>query len=120
MNAVYASLVNNIHTFGDLKAVGENANDLKFTLVHRVTRKAIDLKLDVVGSDRRHEGVDVSTVKLSRDSDSATGYLADWWNGTEVYEIALEWYHIDSAEVMVTAKGNPKHLANFALRIEKA
>lgn len=120
MKAVYASLVNNIHTYGDLKAVGENAGDLKFTLVNRVTRKALDLDMTVVGNDRRHEGVEVSTVTLSRDSDSATGFLADWWNGTEVYGITLEWYHIDTAEVMVTAKGNPKHLANLALRIEKA
>ena len=117
--AMYIALTNSKITFDDLADVGVNARDLKFTLVNRATRRPIPCSLDVVGLDRRHEGVYVSRVTMSRPCEGAWGFLVDWWLSHQVYEISLEWYHIGSATIAIKTKGNHRHISNYALKVER-
>ncbi|QBJ02816.1 hypothetical protein MZD04_gp290 [Pseudomonas phage Psa21] len=120
MGPVYFQLTNNTITFEDLIPVGQNAEGLKFTLVDRYSRKPIDHPMSIKAIDKRHEGVAVSSVVMQGDTESTMQALKAWWNKCEIHEIELEWYHIDSAKVDIRVKGNPKHIMNYALKVETA
>jgi hypothetical protein len=120
MKPMYLTLTDNTLTFEDLVNVGQDAEALKFTLVDRFTRQPIDRPMVVAATDTRHEGVVVSSVVMHSDGESTFQALFDWWNKCEIHEIAIEWYHIDSAKVDIRVKGNPKHVVNYALKVEKA
>lgn len=120
MRAIYVPLKDNKYTFDELKTVGSNARDLKFTLVDRVTRRPIGCSMEIVNLDRRHEGLYVSRVTMSRSCTGVWGFLLDWWMKHQLYEIVLEWYHIGTATVTIKTKGNNRHISNYALKIEKA
>lgn len=119
MKAMYVELTNSRITYDDLAKLGGNARDMKFTLVHRKTRRPVSCQLAVVGLDKKHEGVYVSRVTMSRECAGAWGFLLDWWETHQIYEIYLEWYHIRSAAIVIKTKGNVRHMANYALKIER-
>lgn len=119
-SAMFLTLTDNTITYEDMVKVGQAAEGLKFTLVDRFTRLPIDRPMKVVATDTRHEGVMVSSVIMHGDGESTFQALYDWWNNCEIHEIEIEWYHIDSAKVDIRVKGNPKHIVNYALKVEKA
>jgi len=116
--ALYLNLTDSTVVYEDLIPVGQDAEKLKFTLVDRFSRKPIDRSMTITATDKRHEGVEVSSVVMHGENDSTLQALYDWWHKCEIHEIELEWYHIDSAKVDIRVKGNPKHVVNYALKVE--